>query len=80
MNISYNGRYQLRLKCGHNWQQLVIQGWKNTSVETYLINIHYERLAEHELTFSTFLMLLIVDVSNDLTFLVIIQVVSMPNT
>lgn len=52
---------------------------KHLCRDPVIINIHYERLAEHEPTFST-LMLLIVDVSNDLYFLVIIQVVSMPNT
>lgn len=31
-------------------------------------NIYYENYVECELTFNTFLMLLIVDVSNDLTF------------
>ena len=41
---------------------------KYLCIDPVIINIHYEKSVEHELTFNTFLMLLIVDVSNDLTF------------
>ena len=69
MNISYNGRYQLRLKCGHNWKlSSCLRMKKYLCIDPVIINIHYEKSVEHELTFNTFLMLLIVDVSNDLTF------------
>lgn len=41
---------------------------KHLFADSVIINICYKYLVEHELTFKTFLMLLIVDVSNDLTF------------
>lgn len=41
---------------------------KYLCADSIINNIHDENFVEHELTFNTFLMLLIVDVSNDLTF------------
>lgn len=55
-------------KCLYLATQSQSKEGKDLRADSVIINVHYDAFVEHELTFNTFLMLLIVDVSNDLTF------------